>query len=625
MGKIKDALQQAPGFALFAIAAKEINLIKTQRIALALILLYPVIVIVTLGAAFSGNIGINNADVAFYSPREIAGFDPANFTEKLRQSGNVNLVMSESEGGVLELVKKRKVKLGIVVREPEPTTGRFVVDIYSDNSNLFSAEFFFQVANASVRRVGFETSRELLADIWTSLSTIKESLKSETGRIDSFVQQLEETEAQILDLNSSLNELDIGEMRAKLNEQQQLIDELDPKITEFSDRIVTFDTFAQNEIGNISEMRAKIASYREQVNETHGQILIVKEELDTQQEVIAKYPTLQNAYDRLATTEEALANADTELAGIEGDLGNAESSLGGIRGMLADTSTDLADIKENLSRTTNDIEYFDSQLSVFGDTVDKMNGLIEESIATKQKVRSDLDQSKAMMEGFIAKLDGLQVLSPDFLSNPVIINKVKVYSATNLEIITPIALVLLLLLTTILLTGVSFVVERTEGSYSRLLLSSTGKITLFAGKALGQLAFALVESAIIIAIAMVGFKVALVAPMIDIALGISVVGLAFVSLGLFISNYTRIQSTTILSGLIVVIPMMFLSGIIIPVELMSPQIQQIGSVTPLSVGTLLMTEILVKGTPFIAQGTEIAKLLGSALVFFAFTLLNRNL
>src|SRR3989344_2194224 len=124
---ILDFLEKIPGFGLFAIAVKEINLIKTQKIALALILLYPIVVIATLGAAFSGNIGITSADAAFYAPSGLTGFDTNAFLEKLRQTNNVNLLMQQSESGVYNAVKNRQAKIGIIVHHPEPTTGRFVV------------------------------------------------------------------------------------------------------------------------------------------------------------------------------------------------------------------------------------------------------------------------------------------------------------------------------------------------------------------------------------------------------------------------------------------------------------------------------------------------------------------
>jgi len=229
------------------------------------------------------------------------------------------------------------------------------------------------------------------------------------------------------------------------------------------------------------------------------------------------------------------------------------------------------------------------------------------------------------MNGFIEKINDLQALSPEFLANPVIINKINVFNAGKLDIVTPIALTLVLLLTTILLTGVSFVTERNEGSYARLLLSSSGKLELFAGKILGQLAFALIESVIILAVALAFFGVKIRGGFAELFIVVSVIAVSFISLGLFISNYTKIQSTTILAGLLLVIPMIFLSGIVLPTFLMSEFIQNISASLPLTLGVLLSTEVIVKGTPLLMLLPEMLKLLVPAAIFFGFTLANRNL
>ena len=71
----REKVSRLPGMGLAAIALKEVRLIKTQKIALALILLYPLIVIGTLGIAFTGSIGLTKIDVAFYAPQSLKGFD----------------------------------------------------------------------------------------------------------------------------------------------------------------------------------------------------------------------------------------------------------------------------------------------------------------------------------------------------------------------------------------------------------------------------------------------------------------------------------------------------------------------------------------------------------------------
>ncbi len=623
--KIRYILEAIPGFGLCSIAAKEINLIKTQKIALALILLYPVIVIGTLGAAFSGSGSLGRVDVAFYSPSQIRNFDANSFTSKLSGTGQVNLIPLQSEDAVGEAIRARKAKLGIIVHEPEPTQGRYVIDILNDNSNINRAVFFFQVANDSVRRVGFDITREMLAQIWANLADIKLKLGGEISRVDSFIGQLDRSETELLDLNRQINALDISEMRKKLGRQEATLQGLDPKIDSFGVKITAFSAMADSRIAAITQTQQKLVDYKSEIRETRNQVLSVKSQLDTYKEILDNNPETRRAYEKVISADSMLQKAEADLDTIGQQLGNAKADLANIKTELAATQSDMDSIKNDFQKAKSDLNYFNDQLNYLGKTVDKMNSLIVSSLENKRKVKADLEKSMELMDGFVSKLDELNALSPQFLANPIIINKVNAFDASNLQIITPTALVLVLLLTTLLLTGVSFIVERNEGSYSRLVLSPTGKLEIFAGKILGQMMFAMAESAIILAIAVFGFGVKIASGLPDLFIGLCVISFSFISLGLFITNYTRIQSTTILAGLLVVIPMIFISGILIPVELMSEQIQAASSFQPLTLGVGIATELVIKGTGIQHLVPEMMQLIIPALIFFGFTVANRNL
>ncbi len=654
--KLRYLAEAIPGFGLASIAAKEINLIKTQKIALALILLYPIIVIGTLGAAFSGSSTLGKVDVAFYSPKDIQNFDANNFTTKLRNNPQVNLLPLDSEQQVREMINSRKAKLGIIIHEPEPTQGRYVIDILNDNSNINRAVFFFQVANDSVRRVGFDIARELLSQIWINLSGIKEKLRGEVDRVDSFIAQLDGSESELLDLNRSINELDIAEMREKLAKQETTLKSLDPKIEAFGKKMATFSDTADKKIALITDTQGKLANYRGEIHNTKTQMQSIKGQLDQYKEIFAAIPDAKNAYNKLVSTEGTLAQAESDLDNISGQLATAKSDLIGVKKEFSGTQASLDEIRSNFKSAQNDLNYFNDQLNHLGKTVDKMNAMISSSLETKKKVKKNLEESKTLMTGFVSKLDELNALSPQFLANPIIINKINAYDATNLQIITPMALVLVLLLTTLLLTGVSFVVERNEGSYSRLILSPSSKLKIFAGKILGQIIFALIEAGIILTIAIFGFGIKIagksvapagiasllslkyyiatagvifsapyIAAIAQILAGLAIISFSFIALGLFISNYTKVQSTTILAGLLVVIPMIFISGILIPIELMSEAIQATSSFLPLTLGATIATELMIKGSGLGSLVPELIQLLVPALIFFGFTLANRNL
>jgi hypothetical protein len=656
---ILSIIEYLPGYKILAIASKEINLIKNQKVALALLIIYPLIVILTLGTAYSGGTSIGKVDVALYVPNKVSGLETQKLVEKLNKSDSIKLIKVNDEQQVREMIMKRKAKVGIIVRDPEPTQGRFVVDIINDNSNIINSVFFFQVASDSIRSIGFQTSQEMLSEIWAGLDTIKQKIQSEADKINEFTNKLGEVEDQIIDLNKTINSIDVEEMRTKLQSQKRMIDELEPKITLFQQKINSFSELKQRNSKRIKDAKIKIAEYKTIINSVDSQSKEAKAYCTSEKyaNAVKSTPELKDLCNKIISSFNDLQKIVNEFNSLESELTEAEREFDSIEIELNNASKDLQTIKQRFSQAQGDINYFNNQLSSLEKTMNKVNGLIGSAVETEKSIRNDLKDAAKILDSFIYNIRQLSMVSPQFLSNPVIINKNSIYKASKLEIITPIALVLVIMLTAILLTGVSFVNERNEGAYSRLVLSPTSKLELFLGKVFGQLILSVLEAGIIMFVAIFFFGVRIsgvsitifdifdiitgksnivqvFAPVfsINFMLGLlnlfavtTIIGFAFICLGLFISNYTKMQSTTILAGLLAVIPMIFISGIIIPMEFMSEIVQQVSFIQPLNLGIVIATEAIIKGTMLTNLVSESIKMVIPALIFFLFTLSNKNL
>ncbi len=621
--KIKFLLEKMPFFPLLAIAMKEIDLIKTQKIAIALILFYPIIVIVTLGFAYSGT-EIVKVNVGFYVSPEATSFDSEKFASKIAEkSSMIKIISYDTEEALREAITKRKVRLGVIVREAEITQGRFVIDVINDNTDFISSALFFQATVESLRSVGFEISRTMITEVWSNLDSIRRDLGNETSRVKKFIAELDKSEKELIELKKSVESIDIQELKRNLEDQEKFVEETVPKVNSFREKIAGFQEVRNEKIEKVRESKQKVEDYK-------ARITNAKKTLERAMELCSgndAYGICQNLY----SAHNTLSNAERDMDSAQAELTSLENELGKISTDLAAIDTELMDISNRIEASQRNLDYFNSKLDSIGTTVDKVNTLIDESLVAKQRISNDLNSSLSMLSSFISKLDDLKSLNPDFLANPIIINKINAYSKTvrsgneRLTVLTPITLAMVLLLTTILLTGVSFVVERNEGAYSRLLLSRTGKVTLFTGKILGQLIFSVLEASILLMLSNMLFGFQVKGSIIDLLIVTCVVSISFICLGLLITNYTKTQSTTILTGLLIVVPMIFISGIIIPVEFMSKPIQSLSSILPLNIGITLFVEVMLKGTSVLSLTEEIIKLLVPSLAFFIFTIFNRNL
>jgi len=181
-----------------------------------------------------------------------------------------------------------------------------------------------------------------------------------------------------------------------------------------------------------------------------------------------------------------------------------------------------------------------------------------------------------------------------------------------------------LVLTCLLLSSIIVIIERNQNVSLRLALSPTNKFTLFSGKVIGQLIIALIEAAIIFLVAYFAFNLQILNSWGELLLATLLIAAAFIGIGLLISALTKNQSTAILSSLLIIVPMLFLSGIILPVEFMEPFMQVISGLMPLTVANNLLVGIIIKGSLLVEMVKEVAILLGIFVVISLIILFKKS-
>ena len=635
--KILDLI---PGKRLLSVVWMELKVIMSQWIVLGLIMLMLVLVVITIGLAFTGKTGLDQITVSMYVPDGLQGFDAHKFRQMLEDSNKVAIMDYNSAEEVMQSIYNRETKIGIVVHEPEAKYGRYVIDLILDNSNVATSAFFFEIARQNVQAIGFSTSRELLVEIWNNLDRIQANLKNETFRIDGFIDQLQQSEARLVDLNRSVYSINIEEMRQLLDDQRNRSTSIRQQLDVFTSDIVAFSSEIDGISGTIADSKEKLAQYSSEAESVRNSLEQYDSELESIQSELTgikqalgeSAPSeIQLAIDEVSGARQEIQSSLDGLDAAQEDIDNTmyqlddmQDSIDGIEEKLANADQSINSLKTQLNSTFDDFNAMDLKLSSLGGTVDEVKLLIEDAVESKKIVDANLLESKTIMGNFINSLGELQQLRPEFLSNPVIINKISAYKADKFTILVPALIAIVIMLTSILLSAVSFIVQKKQGAYLRMAGSTTGKGTIFAGKITGQILFAAVETAVIILVAAAFFNVKILGSLPDLVIAVSIVSFSFVSLGIFITNFTRGEGTTLLTGLVIMIPMIFLSGLIMPIELMSVLIQEVAQKLPLTIAITFLTEVMVKGNSLANLLTEALLLIVSSAIFVLFTILNKK-
>ncbi|MFW5719718.1 MAG: ABC transporter permease [Candidatus Dojkabacteria bacterium] len=135
---------------------------------------------------------------------------------------------------------------------------------------------------------------------------------------------------------------------------------------------------------------------------------------------------------------------------------------------------------------------------------------------------------------------------------------------------------------TFVLSMISIVEERVNGTLQRMFVNGVSRITIIGGYLLGYLVIATIQAIIVIFLTLNLFELDMTGDTIaTLILAILLLAIASVALGLLISSFVRRQVQIIPFIPMVMLPTIFLSGIIVEVNKLPVPAQVIGQITPL--------------------------------------------
>jgi ABC-2 type transport system permease protein len=183
-----------------------------------------------------------------------------------------------------------------------------------------------------------------------------------------------------------------------------------------------------------------------------------------------------------------------------------------------------------------------------------------------------------------------------------------------------------------ILTGVSFLRERTGGTLERLMATPVTRGEVVAGYTIGFCLFATVQVAMLMAWALGTIKVPSIGPLpaFVIGLGIQVAGgplvayivvlalaVGAVSLGIFLSTFARTELQVIQFIPLVLVPQFLLSGVLFPVSTLPAALQPLVKLMPLGYAVDGLRQVFIRGADLSvgALQVDILVLAGAAVLF----------
>ncbi len=185
---------------------------------------------------------------------------------------------------------------------------------------------------------------------------------------------------------------------------------------------------------------------------------------------------------------------------------------------------------------------------------------------------------------------------------------------TVLDNIAPALLATMALFFSFLLTGISFLRERSQGTMERLMASPVSRLDVVVGYLFGFFIFALLQTLIVVLYTIYVLDVHYYGDLWQIFVFQIVIITAAVNLGIFISTFARNEFQMVQFIPLILFPQIFLSGVIWPVEQMPNYLQWLSKILPLTYAVDGLRDIMLAGQSLLDVWFELAVLVGFTAV-----------
>ena len=181
-----------------------------------------------------------------------------------------------------------------------------------------------------------------------------------------------------------------------------------------------------------------------------------------------------------------------------------------------------------------------------------------------------------------------------------------------LDVTLPAMLATLILFFGFLLSGISFLRERSQGTRERLMASPVSRMDILGGYLLGFLLFAMVQTLILFFYSVYVLKVDFHGDLWQIIIFQLLIGILSVSLGIFISAFAKNEFQMVQFIPLIIVPQVFVCGLIFPVNSMPDYMQWLAKLLPLTYAVDGIRALMLQGKDLINIGKEVSVLVGYA-------------
>lgn len=374
-----------------------------------------------------------------------------------------------------------------------------------------------------------------------------------------------------------------------------------------------------NQMSSIKEKSSSASSSVQLAQSSLGGLdLAVPETIYDSAVIAATDAQIQLALTEIVTARTKVAGANmssSDKAAVNAALDEAETQLSAASVAMNGSITVLITSLQNDISTTK-IKLLGAATAV----ADSSSGLSSASTSL-QETTAALDAVQGALSTLHSNLEAQKVTEPGTVAHPIVTRIEKVAKdSTFLNYSFPTLLVLVVMFTSLLLGTILVMMEKNSPAFLRNYFLPIKKTTFIISIYLTNLALILVQIIILLGISLL-FLPETWASVPAIALILFVCASVFTFLGMAIGYLFSSEETGVLGSISMGSILLFISGVVLPIEAISPTLREISAFNPFVISEKIIREIFIFGSSITSVWLDLVILIGYAVVLFMVILL----
>ncbi|HLC82040.1 MAG TPA: ABC transporter permease [Candidatus Nanoarchaeia archaeon] len=324
------------------------------------------------------------------------------------------------------------------------------------------------------------------------------------------------------------------------------------------------------------------------------------------------------------SNDEAVIKIRGLLQEADGLIDNAKGSVNGagldeekrekIRGYLSEAQQKLESVSDQ--NQSGQLQVLQEKLTAAAKTINDASASMEAIKNTLTQANEAIASLQASLSNIRANIEQQKITAAETVSSPLVTKIEKVsQEGTYLNYLFPGLLVLVVMFSSILLGTTLVMIEKNSPAFLRNFFVPVRRINFIISIYLTNVILTLIEILIILGISLFFLEDA-VGALPNVALILFLAGTVFTFLGMAIGYLFTSEETGVLASISLGSILLFTSGVILPLEGITPTIRNIIAYNPFVVAEKLVREVFIFNAQLNLVAKELALLIGYAAALF---------